>query len=76
LETNSSRGDVGDVQLNEASSIRVKIVESNGTQKVDVRLWIDSDRYSGPTKKGIRLESGKLIELLPLLQKAAQSIGA
>jgi hypothetical protein len=72
MGTYTSLGQVGQIPVTATSSIRVSFVESGGARKVDVRLWIDSDRYSGPTRKGIRIGRNELVELLPLLQKAAQ----
>lgn len=46
-----------------SESIRVRRVEG---RKYDVRVWLESERYTGPTKRGFRLGEGEY----ELLRKA------
>lgn len=43
---------------------------------VDVREYVDSETYTGPTKKGVRFPWDKLIEFIGLLQSQARQLGS
>jgi hypothetical protein len=38
-----------------AGELRVSIIERNGERRLDIRSFVKTDRYTGPTKKGISL---------------------
>lgn len=43
--------EVGRIQVWEGQDIVVRLVDN---ERVDIRLWMKSERYTGPTKKGVR----------------------
>lgn len=43
---------------------------------VDVREYVDSESYTGPTKKGVRFAWDKLTEFIGILQIQARQLGA
>lgn len=69
--------DVGTVAGAGRSAVRVRVVAGpDGSPMVDARRFIDSARYSGPTRKGFALrpaEAGQLAELLRDAQAAAEA---
>jgi hypothetical protein len=66
---------VGTVTIREDfSELRVTLHDFNGKRYLDIRRW---ERYAktgefGPTKAGIRFDSNRLEELLPVLENAAK----
>lgn len=42
---------------------------------VDLREYVDSESYTGPTKKGVRFPWGKLTEFIGILQTQARQLG-
>jgi Transcriptional Coactivator p15 (PC4) len=47
-----------------------------GLPSVDIREYVESSTYTGPTKKGVRFPWEKLPEVIALLQIQAQRLGA
>lgn len=43
---------------------------------VDVREYVDSETYTGPTKKGVRFAWDKLTEFIGLLEAQARQLGS
>lgn len=70
--------DVGTVAGAGRSAVRVRVVVGpDGSPMVDARRFVDSARYSGPTRKGFALrpsEAGQLAELLRDAQAAADAL--
>jgi hypothetical protein len=61
---------VGEVAVSESSTVKVsKFVGKDGRTRVDIRLFVAGERYTGATKKGVTLPVDKLGELVKLLQK-------
>ena len=60
--------EVGSINLTESTSLRVKIVDD---EYLDIRIWVDSERYTGPTKKGIyfSLSDGTWIQFKKLMER-------
>ena len=54
---------------------RVRLVESRGAQKIDVREYIESDDFVGFTKRGIRLAPTEVSHLIELLRKIVNPQG-
>jgi hypothetical protein len=65
---------VGEVPLARTSSVRVTILERpDGGQLVDIRRFMATNFYTGPTKKGVAIGVEKLDELLNLLRQATKA---
>ncbi|MDG6928569.1 MAG: transcriptional coactivator p15/PC4 family protein [Nitrososphaerota archaeon] len=64
---------VAEVVINESTTIKVAtFVDRKGGTRVDVRAWISTASYTGPTKKGVTFPVERLDEVLAALQKARQ----
>jgi hypothetical protein len=66
----SKRGEV-DIVVSTVPADDVKSLPS-----VDVREYVDTERYTGPTKKGVRFPWERLPEVIALLQIQAERLGA
>lgn len=61
------------------SQIRLQIVppdENNRLPSVDIREFVESPEYSGPTKKGVRFGWDKLKQFVQLVEVLVQQLGA
>lgn len=43
--------EVGRISLKEEQDLVVSLVDD---EKLDIRVWLNSEKYSGPTKRGVR----------------------
>ena len=64
---------IGSVEKNETTTIQVRRLEYKGENYIDIREFVSSETYEGPTKKGIRLHEGLLGDLAGILGRAAES---
>jgi hypothetical protein len=61
------------------SEIIVSVIPPDDLQalpSVDVREYVDSETYTGPTKKGVRFAWDKLTEFIGLLEMQARQLGS
>ena len=58
---------IGTVSLHDRAELVFTVSQWKGRQYASVRKFIDSPRYSGPTKAGLNMVSGVLIELVEIL---------
>ena len=62
---------VGEIPIGEKSVVKVsKFTGRDGRRRVDNRLFVAGERYTGPTRRGVALPVEKLEDLIALLQKA------
>jgi hypothetical protein len=62
---------VGEVAISESSKVRVsKFLGSDGKTRIDIRLFVSSEKYTGATRKGVSLPVDKVDELVELLKMA------
>ncbi len=56
----------------------VRVVENDKTKarKVDIREWMSTGKYKGPTKKGIRLGKPELQQLFRMMGEIGAALGA
>ena len=60
---------VGEIKLTDSTMVKISTFDGrDGRKRVDIRLFLMGDRYTGPTKKGVSLPLENLPELLSLLQ--------
>jgi hypothetical protein len=60
---------VGEMALGDRSTIKVsKFVGRDGRKRVDIRLCVAGERYTGPTKRGVTLPVDRLGDFIALLQ--------
>lgn len=63
---------VGELKLTENSTVKVtKFVGNDGRMRVDIRVWLATQKYSGPTKKGVTIPKEIVPELVKILSSAA-----
>ena len=60
---------IGKVQKNKTTDIVFSITDYKEQKYVDIREHVNSDSYSGFTKKGVRFNSGLIDEWLSNLEK-------
>jgi len=65
---------IGQLTKNASTTIVFSTTEYNGSMYVDMREFVDSATYKGPTKKGIRLHSDKLDEFIENLEKVKAAL--
>ena len=60
--------EIGKIKLTENQELVVTLVDN---EKLDLRIWIDTGKYKGPTKRGLRfyLFDGNWEEFMDLVQK-------
>ena len=61
--------DIGSIELSDTSELKVKIVND---ESIDLRIWVKTENYTGPTKRGIRfyLFDSNFEEFCKLVEKA------
>jgi hypothetical protein len=60
---------VGEIKLTDATIVKVSTFDGrDGRKRVDIRLFLTGERYTGPTKKGVSVPLENLPELLRILQ--------
>lgn len=60
---------VGELKLSENSTVKItKFMGDDGRMRVDIRVWLATEKYSGPTKKGVTVSVDKISELIHLLE--------
>jgi len=43
--------EIGRIPLREGEDLVISLVDN---EKLDLRVWMDTERYKGPTKRGVR----------------------
>lgn len=59
--------EVGEIKLSHTTDVRVTVSEYNGELGVDIRKYVNSEKYTGPTLQGVRLHKNALDSLIMLL---------
>lgn len=61
--------EIGRLALSDNQELVATLVDN---EKLDIRIWIKTDEYSGPTKRGVRffIEDGNWEEFKRLINKA------
>jgi len=77
LNKNNNQKEIGRIKLSESQDLVVSVVDD---EKLDLRVWVNSEQYKGPTKRGVRiyLFDGiweKFKKLIPKVDKVYQEIG-
>ncbi len=60
--------EIGRIKLTHNQELVATLVDN---EKLDLRIWIDTEKYKGPTKRGLRfyLFDGNWEEFMKLVQK-------
>lgn len=67
----SKEKEIGKVKLTEGQTLVVRLVDD---ERLDIRIWQESERYTGPTKRGVRfyLFDGIWEKFFEIMQKVNQ----
>ncbi len=68
MKVNTKPLEVGRIKLSDNQDLVASLVDN---EKLDLRIWIDTEKYKGPTKKGLRfyLFDDNWIEFKKLIDK-------
>jgi len=65
---------IGRISLNESSWLEFTIRDWKGENYACIRKFVDTDRYSGPTKSGLNLHRQGLAKLLEAVRRLKEDI--
>lgn len=51
MREKGQKKEIGRVALREGEDLVIALVDE---EKLDIRVWMDTERYKGPTKRGVR----------------------
>jgi hypothetical protein len=66
--------EIGRIKVDDLSDIVVRLTEWRGRQRLDIRLYMDSEQYKGFTKQGIGIPLDKIDDVRTLLLKAKEEL--
>jgi len=64
------------VRVNDSTQIRIEVLEFKEQYRLDIREYIETERYTGLTKKGINVLTNYAEELYEALGKIVETIKA
>ena len=67
--------EIGRIRKNDTTDIVVKITEYKGSVGLDIREYVQSERYTGWSNSGTRIPADKVCELTRLIGEACMEIG-
>jgi len=64
--------EIGKIRLKEDQRLIINLIDD---EKLDIRVWLNSEKYSGPTKRGVQfyLFDGIWDEFKKLVRKLSRS---
>ncbi|MFH0832815.1 MAG: hypothetical protein V1900_03800 [Candidatus Aenigmatarchaeota archaeon] len=70
VEEPQPQGDLklGEFKLRDTEVLVIKKTNYNGIDRIDFRVWMNSDRYMGPTKKGFVLTMDKIDDFIAMVE--------
>ncbi len=74
-KTNKNEKEVW-VEINESTKIRIEVSEFKEQYRLDIREYIETERYTGFTKKGINVLTNYAEEIYNALGKIVETIKA
>lgn len=57
------------MRKDENTKIKAKVNEYGGRYNFDLRIWMDTEKYRGPTKKGVFVNLSLAPEMMKMMQK-------
>lgn len=69
MSKNNNQKEIGRISLSDEQELVITLVDN---EKLDIRIWIKTDNYSGPTKRGVRffIFDGNWEEFKKLIEEA------
>lgn len=61
--------EIGRIKKTDATSVVIRINEFQGEKGVDIREFVETNKYTGLTKKGTRIPVSKWAEFKKLIDK-------
>lgn len=62
------------IEITKAKTVNIGVSEYKGQNRLDIREYVHSNKYTGPTKKGVNLPVYKIDELIKYLQEIRAEI--
>jgi hypothetical protein len=62
------------VRVNDSTQIRIEVSEFKGQYRLDIREYIETEKYTGLTKKGINILTNYARELYEALGRVLETI--
>lgn len=66
--------EVGKLKKTDSTSVIIRINEFQGEKGVDIREYVETEKYKGPTKKGTRIPASKWEEFKKLIAKVDEAL--
>lgn len=75
--THNHQKEIGKIKLNDSQELIISIVDD---EKLDLRIWVKTDSYTGPTKRGVRFYFfdgiwEKFKRLIPKIDRVYKELG-
>ena len=67
-------GKVGEIKINDTTTIVVSVSEWKNKTRLDIRKYVSTDAYKGPTKGGVSIPIEKVGELDDIINTVVQNI--
>ena len=67
--------EIGRIELNPTDRLVLSTTRYRDKDYVDIRKFVESPDYTGPTKQGVRFSADLLPEVLETLKKVAEDLG-
>lgn len=61
--------EIGRIKLSDSTEIVIRRTEFKGEQRIDIRKFVKTEKYTGWSKQGISIPVGNWKDVLDLLQK-------
>ena len=62
------------IDISDTTKLRIEVSEFKGINRVDIREHIETEKYTGFTKKGVNIITNKVYELRDALNKIIETI--
>lgn len=62
------------VEINESTKIRIEVTEFKELHRLDIREYVETEKYTGFTKKGVNVLTNHARELYEALGKVLETI--
>ena len=59
---------LGEIELKEGAVLVIKKTNYQGEDRVDFRVWLNTAKYTGPTKQGFQLRMNKIDEFVAIVK--------
>jgi hypothetical protein len=59
---------LGEFKLKETSTLVIKKTAYKGQDRIDFRVWLDSAKYTGPTKQGFQLTMDQIDNFIKIVE--------